>query len=91
MPRYQEVREVKVTDKRSPRFRRKGKLPNGGGGLEVQVLIERYRCPVPFHAVRTRFLGNIASPSVGIALDTVKALWGGELPKFDAHGSTHHL
>jgi hypothetical protein len=40
---------------------------------------------VPFHAVRTRLLGNIASPSVSVSpLDTAKALWGGELPEFDS-------
>jgi hypothetical protein len=39
---------------------------------------------VPFHAVRTRFLGNIASPVISASpLDTVRALWGGELPEFD--------
>ena len=30
--------------------------------VKVRVLLDRYRCPVPFHAVRTRFLGDIASP-----------------------------
>jgi hypothetical protein len=45
----------------------------------VRALLERYRCPVPFHAVRARFLGNIASPILSASpLDTVKALWGGE-------------
>ena len=34
---------------------------------EVRVLLERYRCPVPFHEVRTRFFGNIATPSVGVS------------------------
>jgi hypothetical protein len=29
---------------------------------EVRALLERYRCPVPFHEVRTRFLGNVATP-----------------------------
>jgi len=36
---------------------------------------------VPFHAVRTRFLGNIASSVMSaLPLDTLKGLWGGELP-----------
>lgn len=52
---------------------------------EVRALLDRYHCPVPFHAVRTRFLGNIASPGMSVSpLDTVKALWGGELPEFDS-------
>ena len=29
---------------------------------EVRVILERYRCPVLFHEVRTRCLGNIATP-----------------------------
>ncbi|HEV7265755.1 MAG TPA: hypothetical protein VGN83_12660 [Falsiroseomonas sp.] len=47
-------------------------------------MLDRYKCPVPSHAVRTRFLGNIASPSMAASpMDTVKGLWGGELPVFD--------
>ena len=54
----------------------------GPGDAEVAALLERYRCPVPFHEARTRFLGNIVSPLVTASpLDTVKALWGGELPE----------
>ena len=49
---------------------------------EVRALLERYRCPVPFHEVRTRFLGNIASPGIGISpIKMVEGLWGGELPE----------
>jgi hypothetical protein len=33
---------------------------------QVRALLDRYQCPVPFHAVRTRFLGNIASPVMGL-------------------------
>lgn len=57
---------------------------SGPGDDEVAALLERYRCPVPFHEVRTRFLGNIASPLTTVSpLETVKALWGGELPEFE--------
>ena len=57
---------------------------------EVRSLLERYAFPVPFHAVRTRFLGSITAPGFAAASpDTVKALsrdyseWrtGGILPK----------
>ena len=30
--------------------------------VKVRVLLDRYRCPAPFRAVHTRFLGDIASP-----------------------------
>ena len=59
---------------------------------EVRTLLDRYQCPVPFHAVRTLFLGNIASPILSASpLDTVKALWGGELPEFDSLGAINEL
>jgi hypothetical protein len=29
------------------------------GDNEIRALLDCYRCPVPFHAVRTRLLGNI--------------------------------
>lgn len=44
----------------------------------VRVLLERYKCPVPFHEVRTRFLGNIATPIMSASpIKTVEDLWGG--------------
>lgn len=58
--------------------------PTGASDTEVRGLLDRYGCPTPFHAVRTRFLGNIASPVLGASpLNQVKALWDGELPEFD--------
>ena len=54
------------------------------GDKKVRDLLARYACPVPFHAVRTRLLGNIASPRLDASpVQTVKDLWGGELPEFD--------
>ena len=61
---------------------------------EVRALLDRYRCPVPFHAVRTRFLGNIASPVVSASaspLDALKGLWDGELPEFDNLDAVNEL
>jgi hypothetical protein len=51
---------------------------------EVRALLDWYRCPVPFHEVRTRFLGNVATPSLAASpMKMVEDLWGGELPAFD--------
>jgi hypothetical protein len=62
------------------------------GEGEVRALLDRYRCPVPFHAVRTRFLANIASPVMSASpLDAVKALWGGELSEFDSLDAVNEL
>ena len=49
------------------------------------AMLERYKCPTPYHAVRTRFIGRIASPTGNISpIETLKQLWGGELPPFDS-------
>lgn len=58
----------------------------------VRTLLERYKCPVPFHEVRTRFLGNIATPVVSASpLKVVEDLWGGELPAFDSIDAANEL
>lgn len=61
------------------------KATKGPGNKTAQALLEQYECPVPFHEVRTRFLGNIATPAMSVApLQIIKDLWGGELPPFDS-------
>lgn len=58
----------------------------------VAALLERRQCPVPFHEVRTRFLGNIASPLMTASpLDAVKGLWGGELPELESLDAVNEL
>ena len=47
---------------------------------KLRLLLERYRCPTPFHAIRTRFLGCIVSPRSPSPLEAVQSLWSGELP-----------
>ena len=52
---------------------------------KLQKLLERHACPVPYHEVRTRLLGNIATPDLKASpLRVVEGLWGGELPVFDS-------
>ena len=59
---------------------------------QVRALLARYKCPVPYHAVRTRFLGTIASPVVrGSPIRMVEALWGGELPTFNSIDDANEL
>jgi hypothetical protein len=48
---------------------------------QIRALLDLYKCPVPFHQVRTRFLGYIASPIMSVSwIKIVHDLWGGELP-----------
>ena len=70
----------------------KGATPRTATDAEVRSLLERYRCPVPFHAVRTRFLGNIASPDTEASpINAVEALWGGSLPAFETLDAANEL
>jgi hypothetical protein len=58
----------------------------------VRALLEKHGCPVPFHEVRTRFLGNIATPELSASpLQIIKDMWGGELPAFDSIGELNEL
>jgi hypothetical protein len=38
--------------------------PSTASDDQMRALLECYHCPTPFHAVRARFLGNIASPDM---------------------------
>lgn len=59
---------------------------------EVRTLLDRYRCPVPFHVVRTRFLGRIASPVMATSpMDAVAGLWNGGSPAIDGSDTANEL
>ena len=59
---------------------------------DVRALLARYNCPVPFHEVRTRFLGNVATPAMSASpIKIVEDLWGGELPAFDSIDGANKL
>ena len=62
------------------------------GAKTVRALLERHACPIPFHIVRMRFLGNIATPQLDASpIETIKSLWGGELPEFDNRAAVNEL
>ncbi len=68
------------------------KMAGGATDAEVLAMLKRYGCPTPFHEVRTRFLGSIASPVPGASpMATVKQLWGGELPPVDSVDEVNEL
>ena len=59
---------------------------------EVRSLLQRHGCPVPLHEIRTRFLGNIATPAMSASpIKVVEGLWGGELPEFDSIDAANEL
>ena len=64
--------------------RQKFKYP---GDAAFQRLLEKHGCPTPFHVVRMRFLGEIASLDFGASpIKTVESFWDGELPLFEREG-----
>ena len=66
--------------------------PTGPTDEHVRLLLVLYRCPLPFHIVRTRILGSIASPELGVSpIETVKSLWGEDLPEFKSAASVNEL
>jgi len=68
------------------------KTPPTASDDEVRALLERYHCPVPFHAVRTRFLGNIASlDPQGSPVKALEELWGGKSPAFEGADAANQL
>ncbi len=59
---------------------------------QVRSLLKKYDCPVPYHEVRTRFLGTIATPAMTASpMHIVKGLWGGELPEFESLEAVNDL
>jgi hypothetical protein len=54
--------------------------------------LARHLCPVPFHAVRTRILGTIASPIAQVSpLNAISGLWDGKLPEFENLDAANEL
>ncbi len=67
-------------------------LPPTATDEEVRAILKRYDCQVPFHEVRTRFLGNIATPAMeATPMKIVESLWGGKLPPFETIDALNEL
>jgi len=54
------------------------------GEQAIRKMLARHHCPVPYHQVRTRFLGAIACPGDVKPLEVVKSLWAGAFPPVDS-------
>lgn len=58
----------------------------------TRELLASYECPTPYHAVRARFLGAIATPLPTVApMTALRQLWGGELPEFNSLDAVNEL
>lgn len=50
----------------------------------MRALLKRYACPIPYHEVRARFMGNIATPDMNASpMKEVQRLWNDDLPEFE--------
>ena len=62
------------------------------GETKVRALLEAYACPIPLHAVKARFMGNIASPALGVSpLRSTESLWPDGLPTFESTDEANRL
>jgi hypothetical protein len=51
----------------------------------IRTLLKRYACPLPYHQVRARFMGNIATPAMNASpMKEVQRLWNDDLPDFES-------
>lgn len=52
---------------------------------EAKAMLARYACPYPYHQVRARLMGNIATPDMTVSpMREIQRLWNDELPVFDS-------
>jgi len=54
-------------------------------GSAVKALLEKYACPLSFYQLRSRFMGNIATPDMTVSpMQEIQRIWNNELPVFDS-------
>jgi len=54
------------------------------GDAAFKAFLRRHDCPTPFHVVRMRFVGWVASPSLAASpLSVIETLWPEGLPEFE--------
>ena len=59
---------------------------------DLRALLTKHGCPLGFHEVRARLMGNIASPGMDVApMQELNRIWGGELPEFESKGEAEQL
>ena len=61
------------------------KPKNKGSVSSAKALLVLYACPMPYHQVRTRFMGNIATPVMTASpMQEIQRIWNNELPTFES-------
>lgn len=54
-------------------------------------MLERYDCPMPYHAVRTHFLGAMCATGPVQPMKTLARIWDGTLPAFASIEAVNEL
>ncbi len=50
----------------------------------LRALLKRYACPIGYHQVRSRFMGNIATPDMNASpMQEIRRIWNDDLPEFE--------
>jgi hypothetical protein len=58
----------------------------------VKVLLEQYACPISYHQVRARFMGNIATPVMTVSpVQEIQRIWDNELPTFESNSDAEEF
>lgn len=66
--------------------------PGNLKATDIKRLLKRYNCPMPYLAVRARFLGCIACPSIDTnPVQALEALWHGAMPEFESIEDANEL
>lgn len=56
----------------------------GSGVSSAKALLEQHACPIPYHQVRARFMGNIATPDMNASpMKEVQRIWNDDLPEIE--------
>jgi len=57
----------------------------GVGASSVKAMLVKYSCPLPYHQVRARFMGNIATPDIAASpMQEIQRIWNNNLPTFES-------
>ncbi len=59
---------------------------------KVKEILERYKCPLKYHEVRTRIMGAIATPAASVMpMRVINELWNNKMPEFKSIDEVNEL
>lgn len=62
------------------------------GDGAMRAFLARYACPLSYHQVRARFMGNIATPDMDVSpMQEIQRIWNNDLPVFESQSVTEEF